>query len=116
MQELTVIVKSKQLAVYTIIKTSNCNKFPKKYRFTLVDKMQVKALEIYENLFEANQLKVTSERNRHQSRAITLCDELNFFIELCVECKIIPIDETEYWAKLVSDVKHLALAWRSKDK
>ena len=52
--ELKVIVKAKELAVHTIKLTSNCNKFPKKYRFTLCDRMQNKAMNIYELLLEAN--------------------------------------------------------------
>lgn len=116
MQELTVVVKAKQLAVYTITKTSNCKKFPKKYRFTLCDKMQTKALQIYEYLFEANQIRDIAERNKRQSRAIILCDELSFYVELCVECKIMSADDSEFWAKSIADVKHLTLAWRSKDK
>ena len=70
MQELTVIVKAKQLAVYTITKTSNCKKFPKKYRFTLCDKMQIKALQIYEYLFEANQIRDIAERSKNIVRRI----------------------------------------------
>ena len=45
--ELKVILKAKDLAEHTLRVTSNCNRYPKKYRFSLVDKMQNKALEIY---------------------------------------------------------------------
>lgn len=33
------ITKAQELATYTIKFTSNCNKFPKKYRFTVSDRM-----------------------------------------------------------------------------
>lgn len=36
--ELRVIQKSKELAEHTLRITSNCNRYPKKYRFSLVDK------------------------------------------------------------------------------
>ena len=52
--DLKVILKSKELAEHTLRVTSNCNRYPKKYRFSLVDKMQNKSLEIYEYLHEAN--------------------------------------------------------------
>ena len=42
--ELKVILKAKDLAEHTLRVTSNCNRYPKKYRFSLVDKMQNKAL------------------------------------------------------------------------
>lgn len=43
-EELRVILKAKELAKHTLIITSNCNRYPKKkkYRFSLVDKMQNK--------------------------------------------------------------------------
>ena len=50
--ELKVIVKAKELAKHTFILTSNCNRYPKKFRHSLVDKMQIKSLEIYEALFD----------------------------------------------------------------
>lgn len=52
--ELKVILKAKELAKHTLIITSNANRYPKKFRFSLVDKMQNKSLEIYEKLHEAN--------------------------------------------------------------
>ena len=38
--DLKVILKAKDLAEHTLRVTSNCNRYPKKYRFSLVDKMQ----------------------------------------------------------------------------
>lgn len=46
-KELQVIVKAKELALHTMKLTSNCNRYPKKYRHSLVDKMQNKCLDIY---------------------------------------------------------------------
>lgn len=54
--DLKVIVKSKELAVHSFKLTSNCNRYPKKYRHSLVDKIQIKSLETYETLFEANRI------------------------------------------------------------
>ena len=45
--ELKVIVKAKELAIHTYKLTSNANRYPKKYRYSLVPKMQNKTLEIY---------------------------------------------------------------------
>ena len=76
-KELTVILKAKDLAKYTLEKTSNCNHYPKKFRFSLVDKMQNKSLEIYECLLEANRTDIKAykrERLELQTRAITHCE------------------------------------------
>lgn len=116
-KELQVIVKSKDLAEHTIRVTSNCKTFPKKYRFTLVDKMQVKSLKIYENLMEANILRVgDTERRTLQTQAITYCDELQFFIELTVRLGIIAVNRAEYWISLISAIKSMTIAWRKRDK
>ena len=79
--ELQVIIKSKKLAEHTLRVTSNCNRYPKKFRFSLVDKMQIKSLEIYEKLMEANRTDLKEyrrERLELQTQAITYCDELLF--------------------------------------
>lgn len=117
--ELQVIIKSKQLAAHTLRVTSNCNRYPKKFRFSLVDKMQNRSLEIYEKLMEANRTDLKDyrqERLELQTQAITYCDELLFYIELSYELNIINDKSMGYWSKMVTDIKHMAIAWRSKDK
>ncbi|MBD5545835.1 MAG: four helix bundle protein [Lachnospiraceae bacterium] len=117
--ELKVILKAKDLAEHTLRVTSNCNRYPKKYRFSLVDKMQIKSLNIYESLMEANRTDLTDykrERLELQTCAITYCDELLFYIELSYKLNIINDKSMEYWSKMVSDIKHMTIAWRSKDR
>ena len=116
--DLKVIVKAKELTVYTIKITSNCAKFPKKYRFTLCDRMQNKAMTIYELLLEANRTHISHKvtRSELQTKAIMNCDQLLFYIELCLELNIIAPNSAEYWSKLVSDIKFMTIAWRTKDK
>ena len=118
-KELKVITKAKELAKHTLILTSNANRYPKKFRFSLVDKMQNKALDIYEALFEANRIDIRNfkrERLEMQTRAITYCDELLYYIELSCELNIINGNSMEHWSKMVTDVKRMTIAWRSKDK
>lgn len=117
--ELKVIIKAKDLAEHTLRVTSNCNRYPKKFRFSLVDKMQIKSLNIYEALMEANRTDLKDykrDRLELQTKAITYCDELLFYIELSYKLNIINDKSMEYWSKMVSDIKHMAIAWRSKDK
>lgn len=87
-EDLKVIQKAKQLSKHTLIVTSNARRYPKKYRFSLVDKMQNKALEIYEMLYEANRTDLKDykrDRLELQTKAITYCDELSYYIELSYE-------------------------------
>ena len=118
-EKLDVITKAMELAEHTLRVTSNCNRYPKKWRFSLVDKMQNKALEIYEKLHEANRTDIKDykrERQEFQTKAITYCDQLLFYIELSYKLQIINDKSMEYWSKMVCDIKRMAIAWRSKDK
>lgn len=101
--DLKVILKAKELATHTLRVTSNANRYPKKFRFSLVDKMQNKSMEIYEILFEANRTDIKAykrDRLELQTKAITYCDELLFYIEMSHELKIISSDSMGYWSKI----------------
>lgn len=117
-KDFKVITKAKELAIHTFKLTSNCNRYPKKYRHSLVDRIQVKSLDIYDTLLEAN--RIDNGRGKifrcdTITRAISYCDELLFYIELSINLQILNGGSAEYWSKMVSDVKHLAIAWRSKE-
>lgn len=117
--DLKVIVKAKELAVHSFKLTSNINRYPKKYRHSLVDRIQIKSLDIYETLFEANRINnVTYKRERCETitKAITLCDELLFYIELSMNLDLLSASSAEYWSKMVTDVKYMSLAWRKKER
>lgn len=117
--DLKVIVKAKELAVHSFKLTSNCNRYPKKYRHSLVDRIQVKSLNIYETLLEANRInnvRYKQERCEMISRAITICDEMLFYIELSMMLDLLNDKSAEYWSKMVMDVKYMALAWRTSER
>lgn len=68
---------------------------------------------------ESNRTDLTDykrERLELQTSAITYCDELLFYIELSYKLNIINDKSMEYWSKMVSDIKHMTIAWRSKDR
>ena len=117
--DLKVVVKAKELAVHSFKLTSNANRYPKKYRHSLVDRIQLKSLDIYETLLEANRINNTTrkwERCEMITRAITLCDELHFYIELSMLLQLLTDNSAGYWSKMVSDVKYMSIAWRTKER
>lgn len=57
--EFNVIVKAKDLVKHTFTITNSTERYPKKYRFTLVNRIQDKAVDIYECVLEANELGVS---------------------------------------------------------
>lgn len=117
--ELKVIVKAKELTVHTFRLTSNSNRYPKKYRHSLVDRMQIKSLDIYDTLLEANRVNNVvrkQERCEMITKAITLCEELLFYIELSMLLDLLSKNSAEYWSKMVCDVKYMSLAWRTRER
>lgn len=117
--DLKVIVKAKELAVHTFKLTSNVNRYPKKYRHSLVDKIQTKSLEIFETLFEANRINNKThkqERCETITKAITFSDELLFYIELSMNLGLLNDNSAAYWSKMVQDVKYMAIAWRTRER
>lgn len=117
-KDLQVIVKAKELALHTMKLTSNCNRYPKKYRHSLVDKMQNKCLDIYTTLYEAN--RINNAINKYLrcekiTQSITYCDELLFFIELSMNLELLNDSSAAYWSQMVCDVKYMAIAWRKKN-
>ena len=117
--DLKVIVKAKELAFHSFKLTSNCNRYPKKYRHSLVDRIQIKSMDIFETLLEANRINnVTHKVQRCEkiTRAVTLCDELQFYIELSMELGLLNDGSVAYWSKMVSDVKYMSIAWRTRER
>ena len=117
--DLKVIVKAKELAVHSFKITSNCNRYPKKYRHSLVDRIQIKSLDIYETLLEANRINNATrraERCETITKVITLCDELLFYIELSMSLSLLNDSSADYWSKMVCDVKYMSIAWRTKER
>jgi len=119
--EFNVIVKAKDLVKHSFTITSNTTKFPKKFRFTLVNRIQDKAVEIYQCAIEANELDLRieedhRERQKLQAKALTYCKELLFFIELSHEMGFISSGSCEYWSKLAVEVKAMIAAWKKRDK
>lgn len=117
--DLRVILKAKELAVHSYKLTSNINRYPKKYRHSLVDQIQIKSLEIHNTLLEANRINNTTHKNLRCetiTKAITYCDELLFYIELSMNLGLLADNSAAYWSKLTTDVKCMAIAWRTKER
>lgn len=120
-KELVTITKAKDLIKHSFTITNSTDRYPKKYRFTLVNKIQNKVIDIYECLLEANELNVMDrtekpERLRLQRKAVAYIKELLYFIEFSLEMKFIDMNSCKYWSKLAVDLKYLVIAWRNKDK
>jgi len=111
--DLFVVTKAKDLAKYILTVTE---KSPKKFRFTLVVRLQNYILDVIENLFLANGTMDMAERLAHQEKASTLLHMLGYFAELASEQQCIlfrqyeqiSLQQTEclmYLGKWIKDTK-----------
>lgn len=117
--DMQVVTKAKELMLHTYKLTSNANRYPKKYRHSLVDRMQTRSMDIYEILLEANRTdnkKYKWRRCELITKAIMRCDNLLAYIELSMNLNLLSDGSATYWSKLASDVKHMSLAWRRTEQ
>lgn len=119
-QEFLIVTKAKDLVKHTFTMT-NSKGFTKKYRFTLVNRLQELALNIFENVQEANELDLSDprefrERQYLQKRALTQCKTVLFLIELAYERGCIDIGSCKFWSKFVLDVKFMTAKWKKRDR
>ena len=82
--ETPVMRDSRKLCYYTLRVTQNLNNFPKKYRYTLVDRLISSALDIHDNISDAN-LSWGSERIAYQTEAIKSCRKMDFYLQCVYE-------------------------------
>ena len=114
---LHVLPVAANLIDYTLDLTDNTKHFPKKVRFTIVNRIQDRVLSIRENLVDANEIyPILTEQDRIdrlilQRKALTDCKKLLFMIELSKKRGYIDTGTFDYWTKLTLDVKFMAAAW-----
>ncbi len=110
---MKVFDRAKVLINYTMTITDNVKRFPKKARFTFVDRMQNMTLDIYKKLSKANEYPI----NQRKAIQIDVLSDINVFlalIEICHERQYIDLRTMEIWTKKVMDVKYLTAAWMKK--
>jgi len=121
-----VLVKAKELAIYTVRITQNEKHFPKKYRFTVVQKIQDKAIDILDMLTIANEMfpldkdgnfhkDIYDRRIIYQREAVAACRSLMTMIDVAIELFDINVSGIEHWTALVIEVRNKANAWITSD-
>lgn len=109
--EIPVIVDAKKLVLHTLKVTQNLNNFPKKYRYTLVDKLIRRSIDIYDYVSDAN-LSWNSERIQKQNEAIRSGRKMKFYLQ-CVYEVLKPQCSIPYWDDMVDNLEKQIIGWRS---
>ena len=94
------MTKTKDLAKYIITVTE---KSPKKFRFTLVVRLQNYILDVIEKIYLANSLPQGEERLELQKRARTTLSMLDYFAGLAYEQECILPKQYEQISKQVAE-------------
>jgi len=120
-QDLTVITKAKKLMEYTFTITNSENRFPKKIRYTLVQRLQDLSMEIVEMLYSANDVGNITEserqdRRKYQKLALTKLNMMMCLAEYSYNRQHINAKNLEYWTGLIRDVRIMTASWIKSDK
>lgn len=118
--ELSVITKAKDLCSYIMTVTE---KSPKRFRFTLVSRLQNYALDVIENLIMANETFVSAGdthsaavRMSYQRAAMSRLKLLSYMSELAMKQGCILPKQYEQVTKYIYDAENMLGAWMSSDK
>lgn len=106
-EELAVFTCAKKLAEYVFLITE---KSPKKYRWNIISKLQNKAVEIVEFLYQAN-FEKDDERLFFQKKAGVHLRLLDFYAETAQKMQAITLKQTFQIAKQILEVRKLLGGW-----
>ncbi len=110
--DLFVVTRAKDLAKYVITVTE---KSPKKFRFTLVVRMQNYALDAIECLYRANALPLGEERRRIQENARLQFSLLDYFAGIAYEQNCILFHQYEQIGKQCAEALLYLGKWMASD-
>lgn len=114
---LHILPVASNLVDYTLDLTDNVKHFPKKVRFSIVNRIQDRVLAIRDDLVDANEIfpiideQDKIDRLKLQRRALTGCKKLLYLIELSKKRGYIDTGTFDYWTKITLDVKFMTAAW-----
>ena len=115
-----VLQAAKELAGYTIKLTSNENHFPKRYRLSVVNKIQEQAINIVDWLIMAQEIYPNTEaeldqRLLYQKQARAACRSMMTLMEIAANTFGINAGTFAYWTEMTKNVRNHTTAWIRSD-
>lgn len=116
-----VILASKELAGYTIKLTQNEKNFPKRYRLSVTNKIQDKAIEIVDCLIMAQEIFPNTrleyqQRQLYQKQARAACRSMMTLIEIAADTFGVRAGTFQYWTKEATELRNHLTAWIMSDQ
>ena len=117
---MSVILRARELAVYTMQVCGNEKRFPKRYRWCITAKVVEEAKEILRKLTFANSMRVDvpeegQQRRMMQAKAMAHSFCLLTEINIAFDFLGLPEREVRHWTGLVMEVQRLLKAWQKSD-
>ncbi len=119
---LEVIIKTLDLANYTIQITANEKVFDPKFRAAVTDDLISHAKDIYLICWTANNIRVTEdeetykERRRLQNQAVVKCNTFLGLLDIAKKVFHLDTKRVTYWGSKIVECRKLIRAWRDSDK
>lgn len=113
-QAIPVMVSAEKLCCHTLKVTQNLNNFPKKWRFTLVDRLVSCSMDIFDNIQDANIFR-GEQRIEYINRAISNCRKMKAYLRLVYEV-LKPECSIPFWNDMVDDIEKQLTNWRASTK
>ena len=106
-REMAVFTAAKKLSEYIFVITE---KSPKKFRWSIISRLQNASIDVIENLYRANYEK-GDERIAYQKSALVSLNLVDFFTETARSKNAISFHQTEVIARQLVECKKLLNGW-----
>ena len=118
--KLEVCTKAHDLCCYTLQITKNKNVFTEDYQDSVTDKIISLALDIYAEVWGANNVYVKSheaycERKRMQESAANKCNVLLSMIDISKSIFHLESRRVSFWGSKVIETRNMIRAWKESD-
>ena len=107
-REMAVFTHAKKLSEYVFVITE---KSPKKFRWSIIARLQNASVEVIENLYHANFEREVADRLNYQKRAAVSLKLLDFYAETARKKQAITIRQTGILAQYIAETGKLLNGW-----
>lgn len=112
--ELKVITSAKNLNNYLFKMLENA---PKKYRSTIVARLENDSLSLVECLVRANAIPLGEKRRQdEQTEAGVMIKSIDMLAQLAIDMECLSFHQGEVIGKMLNEVSYLLQAWRKSDE
>jgi len=112
-KEMAVFTHAKKLSEYVFVITE---KSPKKFRWSIISRLQNASVEVIENLYHANFEREAADRLTYQKRAAVSLKLLDFYAETARKKQAITIHQTAVLAEYIAETGKLLNGWIKSTK